>query len=551
MNIERIINEVERERRKILVRKLYDQGLSQENPILRVGTAYALKELAFVDIKKTAELYDRLNHHEECEDVIIGARQARLNMMSIDPYVSARLDRLLGIEPDQFEIFTHSWDEPETEVVYVNVQTEADVKLKEDITAIGKAARRNPKRFLEEYAKIMKLQHFDRPTAMLAKTVAFMAATLHDKRLAPVKDAEYAFLRTYLESRYIHKESDRKKEQKAEDTLIRELIKLVRLPDRNYTRLHNILDADKANSLTEMIRCSEIDVPECTILRKLGRGSDGVVYQATHDLLGEVKIKIFTDPKGKMKRAVKKEGITLEERIKRRILLFDKQIRDYRHLTKMYYPGECKDPETGKDTLYLVMDYVDGGAIETSAFGRYQIRPDIRDPDEIYSIFKKMLSGLERLHNAGLVLKDVKLRNTLCSKDHNTVLIDDLETISGINEMRQGARLTEGSDRYAAPEVMEDIKTASQRSDVYSAGVCLLYLLTRQPTSIARINTAPDSREYYKRLDRILKSAVKDNPNGTLVQDSLNILRKALAYNPKRRYKDAGVFKIAVSEMKR
>ena len=156
-----------------------------------------------------------------------------------------------------------------------------------------------------------------------------------------------------------------------------------------------------------------------------------------------------------------------------------------------------------------------------------------------------MLDGLEVLHNAGLILKDIKLGNLLASYDNRIVLIDDLETIAGIEETRTGQRPTEGSDRYAPPEVMQDIKNASIQSDLYSAAVCLLYMQTRKPTLIQEINTIRNKEEYEQKLDETLKE-------NRLDEDITEFYKTALAYKPLDRYQSVDVMKanfIRYSEM--
>jgi RIO-like serine/threonine protein kinase len=264
------------------------------------------------------------------------------------------------------------------------------------------------------------------------------------------------------------------------------------------------------SDIDEIIECALREIKDYNIIKKLGEGSDGVVFHAEHALLGDVKIKIFkNNPEDKIKQAMEKEGITLEERIRRRIKLFDKKVRDKTNITQLYEVGKCLNPFHAYDEHYLTMDYVDGGAIEQKdKDGNYKIREDIAATSQeniykILNIYRKILNGLDKIHDAGLVLKDVKLRNILVSYDHKTVLIDDLETIAGIEEIKAGERLTEGSDRYAAPEVIKDIKNATNKSDAYSSGVCLLYMITRNPTLMTGINNAPEY-EYERKLDKML-----------------------------------------------
>lgn len=297
------------------------------------------------------------------------------------------------------------------------------------------------------------------------------------------------------------------------------------------------------SDIDEIIECALREIKDYNIIKKLGEGSDGVVFHAEHALLGDVKIKIFkNNPEDKIKQAMEKEGVTLEERIRRRIKLFDKKVRDKTNIVQLYEVGKCINPFHAYDEHYLTMDYVDGGAIEQKdKDGNYKIREDITQK-EIPGIFSKFLQGLQILHNAGLILKDVKLRNLLVSYDHKTVLIDDLETIAGLEEIKAGERLTEGSDRYAAPEVIKDVRNASQKSDAYSSAVCLLYMITGKPTLMTGINNAQTEHEYSQKLDKMLEGQ-------NLNSHQEVFFRIALRYDPENRWGVGTILKNYLEEV--
>jgi serine/threonine protein kinase len=307
------------------------------------------------------------------------------------------------------------------------------------------------------------------------------------------------------------------------------------------TRVCGLIEEGNCGSFDEIDECASLEVPGYKIVRRLGQGVDGVVYQARHDILEDVKIKIFNSPKDKMKKAMEAEGISLEDRIRRRIAVFDKVVRDKSFLTQFYEVGRCADPSGEGRTVYTVGDYVDGGALEKVEQGKYIVRSDIVDSLDAVPIIYKALIGLEAIHDAGLVLRDIKLSNILVSNDHRVVRIDDIETVAGMQELHEGLRLTEGSDRYAAPEVMLDVKNASPQSDVYSMAVCLIYLLTKNPTLFLGVNTLP-IEGYNERLGEILDIIPKSDMSAT---ERLTFLT-ALSYQAENRFKDAREFRRAL-----
>lgn len=289
----------------------------------------------------------------------------------------------------------------------------------------------------------------------------------------------------------------------------------------------------------ELLEIAATEIPEYTITDKLGEGADGIVYKAQHEILELVKIKLFKDPEDKIKEAMEQEGITLEDRIHRRYELIDKnpKLRNFTNIAKLYQLGRCNNPRTDKETLFLVGDYVEAGAAESKVGNQYFVRKDITQQNAI-PITLKMLDGLQTLHNAGLILKDIKLRNLLVSLDHETVLIDDLETVSRAEDKYQ-ERLTQGSDRYAAPEVLKDIHKASKLSDLYSAAVCFLYVFTGNATLIKNINTL-EEEAYNKELFQIIYDVTEDPTQRDFFAQALN-------YNPDTRFKSANEMANALS----
>ena len=541
----RILNEVERERRKILACQLYEEGLKSNDPDIKRGISKVMPEF-----ENVSELHNTITFRE----ILDSDKETVMNTFYLpNKKTDEELKKVCeqAINEERYMRWSKKQDSTKAPISVEDVSMHTFVELcdfllnyKNKLTrlmatfALPSLAYRHPAKFVQLYKRAIKNE--DRLVKeYAARSIGSLAATTADEILKPIEDEGYDFLKSYLVSKHIHKESDESNDIRTEEDIMDELKKLFFNPNRDYAKIKIITEAGKARNLKEILKCSQINIPQCTILRKLGEGFDGVVYHAMHEYLGEVKIKIFTDPGPKIKKAMEEKGITLEDRVRRRILLFDKQVRNYHHLTKLYYPGKCKDPETGKDTFYLVMDYVDGGAIEIGEPGNYKIRSDIDDVVDIYNIFRMILSGLVELHEAGLVHRDLKLGNILCSKDHSTVRIDDMDIVAGIGEIQHGKRPTEGSDRYAAPEVIQNVKNSSPQSDMYSAAVCLVYMLTHDPYLIKPVNTLREEKEYDKRLKEILDKI----PHFKMDEIRKIYIKKALAFRPEERYASAQQFK--------
>ena len=113
---------------------------------------------------------------------------------------------------------------------------------------------------------------------------------------------------------------------------------------------------------------------------------------------------------------------------------------------------------------YLVMQFVPGEDLAAKI-----ARQEAVDRDQLA---RELLEALAHIHAAGILHRDVKPANVIVEPDGTAKLID-----FGIALPQDATALTRtglvlGTERYAAPEVMEG-RPASERSDLYSVGVVL------------------------------------------------------------------------------
>ncbi len=113
---------------------------------------------------------------------------------------------------------------------------------------------------------------------------------------------------------------------------------------------------------------------------------------------------------------------------------------------------------------YLVMQFVPGEDLAA-----LRERGERVDCDQLA---RELLEALDHIHSAGILHRDVKPANVIVEPGGTAKLID-----FGIALPRDATALTStglvlGTERYAAPEVMEG-RPATERSDLYSAGVLL------------------------------------------------------------------------------
>ena len=113
---------------------------------------------------------------------------------------------------------------------------------------------------------------------------------------------------------------------------------------------------------------------------------------------------------------------------------------------------------------YLVMQFVPGENLAE--------RLERGNGVDCDKVARELLEALAHIHSVGILHRDIKPANIIIEPDGTTKLID-----FGIALPRDATALTStglilGTERYAAPEVMEG-KPATERSDLYSCGIVL------------------------------------------------------------------------------
>jgi hypothetical protein len=291
-------------------------------------------------------------------------------------------------------------------------------------------------------------------------------------------------------------------------------------------KLLNMVKFCAVQKYSDLIKLLEIDIAGYTLLKRLGEGDEGITYQAIHPVHGEIKVKLFKH----LSAYGVAERKTLDEqkqRVSNRIDVFHKHVRNMENIANLYDVGICK--VNNQERLFITSDYVEAGSLEYKDDKGYNIREGISRKNA-YHIALVHIAGLHPIHKAGKILREVKLNNLLVSEDLNTILVDDLESIVDLRDVRSGFRHTKGSNRYIAPEVYVDSANASVNSDLYCVAVGLLYMITKKPTLLNDINRI-EKPEYEDELNNILESE-------DLRPYEKVFFAKALAYDPKDRYQN-------------
>jgi serine/threonine protein kinase/Tfp pilus assembly protein PilF len=144
------------------------------------------------------------------------------------------------------------------------------------------------------------------------------------------------------------------------------------------------------------------------ILRELGAGGMGVVYQAWDAELGvAVALKVVRPEVN----ANPEVAQAVERRFKRELLLA-RQVT-HKHVVRIHDLGEIDGIK------YITMPYVEGEDLATV------LRRDGRVPTErALKIAKQVASGLQAAHEAGVVHRDLKPANIMIDADENALIMD-------------------------------------------------------------------------------------------------------------------------------
>jgi beta-lactam-binding protein with PASTA domain/predicted Ser/Thr protein kinase len=199
------------------------------------------------------------------------------------------------------------------------------------------------------------------------------------------------------------------------------------------------------------------------------------------------------------------------------------------HAAALNHPNVVSVYDTGSDdgTHYIVMEYVEGKTL----------RDVIREegpllPERVAEIGADVCAGLAFAHSHGIVHRDIKPANIMINTA-GAVKVTDF----GIARAVSGDTVTQtamvlGTAQYFSPEQAQSAPVDA-RSDIYSLGVVLYEMLTRQ---VPFTGSSPVAIAYkHVKEAPVLPSRL--NPDVPPALEA--IVMKAMAKNPDNRYQSA------------
>jgi hypothetical protein len=239
------------------------------------------------------------------------------------------------------------------------------------------------------------------------------------------------------------------------------------------------------------------------VLGILGRGGMGAVFKAQVPVIGRVVALKLLRPNELVL------GLWGRERVERAFRDEAALLGSLRHKNVV----EVFDYGLRGDWPYFVMEFY-GESLGSVIGETYRVEEESRRLPVARAVgyAEQLLTGLGRLHYAGIVHRDVKPFNLLVT-DEDVVKITDLGLSKVRGEVFRGpANLKVGSPYYAAPEQEDDPGAADARADLYAVGVTLFRMLTGwlpQSVEVRPGALVPDLGDVF---DTFLERAIAASP---------------------------------------
>ena len=223
------------------------------------------------------------------------------------------------------------------------------------------------------------------------------------------------------------------------------------------------------NTIDESIPDALANHPRYAVEKLVGRGGMGRVYKARHRLMDRaVAVKV-----------IHREWVQNQGAIDR----FRREVKtaaslDHRNVVSAY------DAEQVENLHFLVMEYVDGIDLAQT------VRNEGPLPVPVACDFiRQAAEGLHHAHELGMVHRDIKPHNLIVTNDGIVKILDfglaslvsrsaEEDAMSGDangNLTRVGAVM--GTPDFISPEQTQDAREVDGRSDIYSLGMTLYFLL--------------------------------------------------------------------------
>ncbi len=276
---------------------------------------------------------------------------------------------------------------------------------------------------------------------------------------------------------------------------------------------------------------ANITLGEYIITHRIGAGGMGQVFGARHKTMDrEVAVKI------------------LPKRLSQDPLAVERFYSEVRAQARLMHPNIVTAFDAGCHTLgghrvhYLVMELVRGESL-SQRIANFGPMPS----SEVLSILKQAAEALQYAHGLGIVHRDIKPGNMMLTKDGGLKIFDfGLAVLREIDSQASAAAHESqlvGTVEFMSPEQINTPEKVDHRSDLYSLGATLFYMLIGRPmftgeaiqTALAQIHRRPTPLYEIRgdidlRFDSVFQSLVAKDVNDRC-QSAHDLLEKLYALN--------------------
>ena len=265
------------------------------------------------------------------------------------------------------------------------------------------------------------------------------------------------------------------------------------------------------------------------IVRMIGDGGMGAVYEARHEILGtSVALKFLHTELAK--RPGLSSRFLQEARVSASI--------QSPHVTKVTDVDQTPD-----GSPYLVMELLTGESLQ-QVLDRQRKIPK----DQAIDFALQILSGLEAAHALGVVHRDLKPDNVFITPSPGGPVCKLLDF--GIAKLRQTNEYTKGLTRpgalmgtpeYMSPEQLYSADRVDHRADLYSLGVMLFEMLcSERPTQ---------GEDAAAIVGNVMAGKIRhlNEIDPSLPMDLVNVVHKAIHADKSQRYQSALELRVALA----
>lgn len=227
-----------------------------------------------------------------------------------------------------------------------------------------------------------------------------------------------------------------------------------------------------ASSSCQNIPVQLAEHPRYEILGLIGKGGMGDVYEAIHR---------------KMERRVALKVIN--RKLFQKTEAVNRFHREVKTAAQLSHPNivTAFDADQADDFHFMVMEFVDG--VDLAEIVKDQGALPLA---EACDYIRQAAIGLQHAHERGMVHRDIKPHNLMVTSDGTIKILDfGLASLAPESVVSTGATDSRGdltvagaimgTPDFISPEQAQDARRADHRSDIYSLGATLYYLLAGRP----------------------------------------------------------------------